>query len=106
MARRRGHRECARRGVEKGCEVLVGRSCGGGEGKGIRGRFMAGGWLEVGMGRWVREVVGGEVVLWWMIVGLVVTMIVNLWVGLGKGDVLGMVVAGEGEVWSVGGLGG
>lgn len=102
MARRRRHRECARRGVEGGCEVLVGRTCAGGEGKGrLKERLMRAWGVEMGMWGWVREAVG-DAVLWWIMLGLVVAALVNLWVGLGKGDVLGMVVAGEGGAWSAG----
>ena len=97
MRRRRGHRECAPPGVEGGCEVLLGRTCGGGEGKGrgLGRRFMGGcvGWIREG---------AGDMVVWWMLVAVVVAVLVNLWVGLGRGDVLGMVVAGEGGLWSVG----
>lgn len=61
---------------------------------------MARGWLEVGMGTWVRAAMG-EGVLWWMIVGLVVAVLVNLWVGVGRGMCWGWSWRGRG-VWSVG----
>ncbi len=75
MEVRRAHGECAAR--EGGCEVVLGRSCGGRSGK--RALIGRRGFVRGGL-RWLRVESGITV---WAVLALVVSLVVNLWLILG-----------------------